>query len=307
MESCLDTVSAGDISKWQYPPFEGKIVGNKMFGRGAADSKIGIALFVYLAKELSEDENFNGNIFLGFDADEQAGNFSGINEIIKIKTNADICALGYQGMSEISIGARGWLRLKMTVLGKSAHTGSRNNKGVNTIHGMARAINYLLVLNLQGGSESFFEFGSSFNVSQIRGGAINIVPDECTSFIEIRLIPSQIKKEILRLVKGAIDRSGIEYELVEMQYQPAYITNPKNQFVRILKENADNILEKNVPLTASGPGSVGNIIGKLGAPIINSFGVGCGNVHAPNEWIDIDTVGKVFDIYKKSIVEYCKK
>ena len=30
LESCLDTVPAGDISKWDYPPFEGKIVENSI-------------------------------------------------------------------------------------------------------------------------------------------------------------------------------------------------------------------------------------------------------------------------------------
>ncbi len=307
MESCLDTVPAGDISKWDYPPFEGKIINDRMFGRGAADAKIGIALFVYLAKQLSEDEDFCGNIFLGFDADEQAGNFSGIKEIVKVAPRADICILGYQGLNEIAIGARGWLRLKMTVFGKSAHTGSRNNRGVNAIHGMAQAIDSLLALSFHNKNEPFFEFGSSFNFSLVEGGAaINIVPDVCTAFVEIRSIPSQAKKEIISLMKGAIDKTGIEYELKELQYEPAYITNPQNRFVRILKENADNILNGNLPLVASGPGSVGNVISKLGVPIINSFGVDCGNVHAPNEWINIETVPKVFEIYKKSIIDYCK-
>ena len=59
LESCLDTVPAGDAAKWEYPPFEAKIVGNKMYGRGTADSKVAIALFCYLAKELSENKNFN--------------------------------------------------------------------------------------------------------------------------------------------------------------------------------------------------------------------------------------------------------
>jgi len=39
LESCLDTVPVGDLSKWKHPPFEGKIVDNKMYGRGA-NSKV---------------------------------------------------------------------------------------------------------------------------------------------------------------------------------------------------------------------------------------------------------------------------
>ena len=205
LESCLDTVPAGDTAKWEYPPFEAKIVGNKMYGRGTADSKVAIALFSYLAKELSEDKNFSASIFLGFDADEQTGNFTGVREVIKQAPKVDVCILGYQGINEISIGARGWLRLKISTIGKSAHTGSRTNKGANAIHAMGKVINTIASLNLEQKTEPFFEFGSSINFSQINGGgAINIVPDKCEANLDIRLLPSQTKDEILETIKSKI-------------------------------------------------------------------------------------------------------
>lgn len=158
-ESCLDTVPAGDETKWEYPPFAAKIVGNKMYGRGTADSKVTIALFCYLAKEFSEDKNFNASIFLGFDADEQTGNFTGIREIMKYAPKADICILGYQGINEISVGARGWLQLKVATLGKSAHTGGRTNKGINAIHSMGKVINAITSLDFGQRTEPFLNLG----------------------------------------------------------------------------------------------------------------------------------------------------
>lgn len=308
LESCLDTVPAGDISKWEYPPFEGRIIGNKMFGRGSADSKIGVALFCYLTKELNEDSGFNGSIFLGFDSDEQSGNFSGIREVIKKAPKADICILGYQGIKEISIGARGWLRIKITTIGKAAHTGSRANKGINAIHSMGKIINAITSLNFDKQAEPFFEFGSSLNVSQINGGvAINIVPNKCEANIEIRLIPSQTKEEILQLIKNGLNKLNIQYKLEVLQYEPAYLTNPKDFFAVGLEKTASAVFGKKISVVASGPGSVGNIVSKLRIPIINGFGVNNGNVHAPNEWIDIDTIPQVFEIYKKSILEFLKK
>lgn len=114
LESCLDTVPIGNAAAWKYPPFEGKLVGNKMYGRGVADSKVAIALFCYLAKELAQDQNFNASLFLGFDANEQSGEYSGIRDIIRIKRpKANVCILGYQGINEISIGMRGWLRFRV--------------------------------------------------------------------------------------------------------------------------------------------------------------------------------------------------
>ncbi|MFH2032769.1 MAG: M20/M25/M40 family metallo-hydrolase [Bacteroidota bacterium] len=307
LESCLDTVPTGDTAKWDHPPFKAKIVDNKMYGRGAADSKVAIALFCYLAKELSEDKNFNASIFLGFDADEQTGNFTGIREVIKHAPKAGVCILGYQGINEISIGARGWLRLKISTIGKSAHTGSRTNKGMNAIHAMGKVINAITSLNLGQKTEPFFEFGSSLNVSQINGGvAINIVPDKCEVSIDIRLLPAQTKDEILGTIKSKIDEMKIQYNLEVLQYEQAYLTDPQNSFVQTLKNSASEVLKKEIPLVASGQGSVGNVVSKLEIPIINAFGVDSDNVHAPNELIDVGTIPKVFEIYKRSLIEFSK-
>lgn len=312
LESCLDTVPAGDLSQWQYPPFEGKIIGNKMLGRGAADAKIGIALFCYLAKELSEDKNFNGSIFLGFDADEQSGNFTGIREVIKKAPKADVCILGYQDNNAISIGSRGDLRIKLTTLGKSAHTGSRNQKGVNAIHAMGKAITKLTAMRLETINEPFFEFGSAMNVAQINGGiAINVVPDKCEANIDIRLIPSQKKEQVLIVIEKELngiksEDKSFDYKIEVMQSYKPYLTNPQDEFVKILQKTASKVLDKEIPLIASGQRSVGNVISNLGIPVINAFGCDGGNVHAPNEWIDIDTIPQVFEIYKTAITTYCE-
>jgi len=33
----MDTVSEGDLSLWKYPPFEGTVVGDQIYGRGSCD------------------------------------------------------------------------------------------------------------------------------------------------------------------------------------------------------------------------------------------------------------------------------
>lgn len=312
LESCLDTVPAGEISRWKNPPFDAKIIENKMFGRGVADSKIAIALFCYLAKYLSETKNFSGSLFLSFDADEQTGNFTGIKEVIRYAPKADICILGYQGIDEISIGARGWLRLNLTTLGKSAHTGSRSKKGINAIHLMAEAIKKITSMKIDKKTEKYFEFGSSLNVAQINGGvAINIVPDKCEAFIDIRLLPSQNRKGIIDMITKKLeefknDNPKFNYSYKVLQSERTFLTNPENAFVKILQNTAQKTLGKRIPLVASGQGSVGNIISQKGIPIVNAFGCESDNVHAPNEWVNLDTLPKIFEIYKKALLEFCK-
>ncbi|MDP2860916.1 MAG: M20 family metallopeptidase [bacterium] len=312
LETCLDTVPAGDLSRWDYAPFRATVVGKKMYGRGTADSKVGIAIFSFLAKELYENPEFNGNLILGFNANEQSGEFTGIKEIIKQKPKADICILGYQGISEISIGARGFLRLKLTTKGEAAHTGSRRKKGNNAIHQMTDLIIALRGLNLDDKKEPYFPYGGNFNVSLISGGTmINMVPDSCEAKIDIRFLPSQTKEKILKKINKTIRRLSkedpkINCSLEILQSESAFLTDPKNDFVRLLQKTAEKELKKETPLVTSGQGSVGNIIGKLGVPIINAFGCNSDNGHAPNEWINIETILPVFRIYKKAILQYCQ-
>ncbi|MBD2001417.1 M20/M25/M40 family metallo-hydrolase [Leptolyngbya sp. FACHB-541] len=78
LQSHLDTTPVGDRSQWQHDPFAGTIVGDRICGRGVADSKAAIALFIYLAKVLRNSPQFNVSLFLGFDAQEESSNFSGI-------------------------------------------------------------------------------------------------------------------------------------------------------------------------------------------------------------------------------------
>ncbi|MBL1176767.1 M20 family metallopeptidase [Pantanalinema sp. GBBB05] len=317
LQSHLDTAPVGDRSQWQHDPFAGAIVGDRIYGRGVADSKGAIALFIYLAKALRDSPEFNGSLFLGFDAQEESGSFSGIREILHHAPKADVCILGYQSFDKIAIGARGWLRLKLTTYGKAAHTGSRSKKGRNAVHALIRACSALLTLQLEGQTEPFFEFGSTFNIAQINGGeAINVVPDKAEALIDIRLLPPQQAQSIVQTIEKELRNlqrsdSDFQYALEVLQSEPAYLTDPGHPFVQILQKNAAQYREasgneiQDLALVANGAGSVGNVVSRLGIPIINAYGCESGNVHAPNEWLNLRTIEPVFQSYWASLVQFC--
>lgn len=112
------------------------------------------------------------------------------------------------------------------------------------------------------------------------------------------------RRSFLALILFSGGKIFLDLEI--LQHGQAYLTDSKNSFVKILKNNASEILGKEIPLVASGQGSVGNVISKLNIPIINAFGVDSDNVHAPNEWINIDTIPKILKIYRKSLIEFSK-
>ena len=112
----------------------------------------------------------------------------------------------------------------------------------------------------------------------------------------------KIQEELKKLKKK---NRNINYRIDILQSENAFLTDPQNKFIKLLQKNAEKELKKKIPLASSGAGSVGNVISKLGIPIVNGFGCDFGNAHALNEWIDITTIPKVFKIYRNTIIEYC--
>lgn len=311
LDAPLDTAAVGNLNKWRYSPFSGKIVQGKLYGRGSGDCKAAIAIFVYSAAAVfNSGKNIKGQLILTFDSGEQNGNFTGMRNILKRGIKADACIVGYPNTEGIVIGSRGFLRLNVTTFGKSAHTGARFKVGINAINKMVQFLNGLEKIKLSHKKSRLFGFGPRLTVSTIEGGyAINIVPDECKVKIDIRLVPFQTKNKVLEEINNLARKLKKEdpYFKIEINpylYEPAFQTSERSEIVRILKKNAEEILKKRVKLIACGPSNSGNIIGNKGIETIAGFGVQGDNFHSENEYININSIIPVAKVYIKTILDF---
>lgn len=311
LESSMDTSEPGNIMNWKTNPLQPVHKDGKLYGLGAGDSKYAVAQYIYLAKSLYENPDFNSSIFLGFDASEQSGKFSGIRDIIEYVPECDLCLLGGQDFNKINIGARGWLRIKLYTQGVAAHSGHSRKHGVNAIHKLVKLINAILDLKLESHKGGLFDFGAKLNVTQIKGGEyINIVPDSAECFIDIRLTPEITPEEMIVIIGNTLRNCqlldpDIRYNFNVSQTEPAFESDPNDPFIQILHKNAKEILNPNIVIAVSGTGSVGNLISqRFNIPIINAFGVHTENPNAPDEFIEIGHVEPVFKTLEKSLIEW---
>jgi len=308
----LDTVVIGDSKRWSSPPFSAEIRKGKLYGRGSADCKAGIACFIYTAIALFRvGKPPNGQLILTFDADEQSGNGSGIKEILTKGVRANALIIGYPGSDEISIGGRGVLRFEVEVIGTPVHTGARFRQGVNAITKMVKFIEAFEKLNLPHKKDRFFQFGPKITVSQIQGGeAINMTPSSCKINVDVRLLPSQDKDLVVKSVENILRdlrKKDPEFRAQASFYQfcPAFLTDPKEKIVKTLQKNAQEILKRRVEIVASGGFSIGNIVSqKMKLPIISGFGVDFENVHGYDECIYVDSLVPVTQTYIKTAMDF---
>ncbi len=306
-----DTTPAGDLSKWSFLPFEGRIHKGRVYGRGAADAKAGMACMIFATlflKKYFQEKDLR--VELVFDGGEQDGKYIGMKEILTKGLDVDAGIIGYAGdQNDFSIGARGYHRFKINFHGEAVHTGSRYKSGVNAISNATKFISELEKENLSLGKKSkYFEFGNRVTVSQINGGrAINIVPDECELKIDFRVIPEVTKEMIQKHLNNILNKLSedkeFKYNLEYITGAGAYLLENDEKIVSSLESSINKVYKKRISKRADGPAHIGNLLEKFEIPVV-VWGPKGENVHSYNEYVEIDSLSKTIATYVFTILNF---
>ena len=139
----LDTYPAGDPSRWTYPPFSGKRIGGRIYGRGAADMKGGIACSLAAMRALAENRDlWSGELILTLAGDEESMGVLGsqhlLDSVEAARGDAMIC--GDVGSPRVPrFGEKGMIWIDVHATGVPAH-GAHVHRGVNAIDRLCAAM-----------------------------------------------------------------------------------------------------------------------------------------------------------------------
>ena len=306
LNACVDTAPFGDERAWQHSPTSGVLQDGKLYGRGAADSKIAVSIFSHLAAKILETGVLKkGELFVVLDADEHSGEFTGIKRFLEVSPKTpEAVLIGYPGNKNLVIGSRGFLRAILNVFGVAAHSGSKSVKGSNAIKKMARLIDAIYARELPMENNPDFNFGAEVNVTEVQGGeGFSVIPDLCTCKVDMRLTPNIHRAFaadwLESIVKGldSIYPGKRETELTWLESWPAYCISQQSFLVTEFLKTAQEVFERQVQPVISGPSNIGNFLAAKGVPALAGFGVTYGNLHGTNEFIEVDTVAPVFETY----------
>lgn len=308
----FDTVPSGNVN-WKYQILGGEIDGNRMFGRGTTDMKSGVAAMI-LAMEYIAMANIklNGNLrFIGTVGEEV--DCFGAKQVIEKKqiSEATAIVIGEPTRNNVKIAHKGVLWLEISIFGKTAH-GSMPSLGVNAIIGMNEFINALRNYSIKYQPHSILG-DSTINIGMIRGGvSTNVVPDQCTVYLDIRTVPGQnhaeIELEITKLLDSITKGTLMTYQTKVINDLESIYTPTNSTFIK-LAQKTNLSLFNNDEL----PGGVnyytdGSIFSKSlpGVPIL-IYGPGePENAHQPDEWVDLQKFLDSIRFYIKLAVEYLK-
>jgi succinyl-diaminopimelate desuccinylase len=307
----LDVVPAGDPSQWNYPPFQGKLHKGRIYGRGASDMKSGIASFLYALLMINRSKTplHQGAVILHLVSDEESHGHHGMGCLTrKGGIKGDAALVGEPTDLHPVIAHKGALWLRISTLGKSAHSG-KPHLGVNAIEKMMKFIHQIQSMPLE--KEHPLLGKPTLNVGTIRGGTkINIVPDRCEIELDRRMLPNEKKEEIVREVKEILDslRSQdplFQYQLEEIDFAEPSEVNPEEEIVRMGVEAIHQVTGENRSLKAfSGFTDSRYYINQCHIPTL-VLGPGDTNqIHTRDESVKVEALVQAAHIYALIVINY---
>jgi len=313
MEGHTDVVTPGDYAAWQYDPFGAEIVDGKMYGRGTADMKGGVAAMLFAVRALQlAGAPFAGTIRLLIPVDEE-GLMIGIKDIVAkgYATGASAAIICEPEQHEVCIAQKGALRLKLESFGRVAH-GAMPEEGVNALSAMIHLLSRIMAIETDlrqrhGEHPLLGKIYVSPTVARapISGDAsqINVLPDYCDAYLDIRTIPGVNHHDIIAQIEAFI----IQVLQIDPTYnlrvsivddRPSTEISDTHPLVQSL-QHAHTLVYGNPPPFGGVPGSTdGTIIMRdAGVPVV-VYGPGGKRIpHQPNEYVEINEVERAAEVY----------
>jgi len=141
LEGHTDVVTEGDPGQWRHPPFDADLVDGRIYGRGAADMKSGLAAAMIAAAVLKRSGvRLRGRLVVGALVDEE-GDMLGVKHLVGTTLGRELTAaiICEPEQNELCLEQRGVVWARVTARGRMAH-GAMPEAGVNPIVALAALV-----------------------------------------------------------------------------------------------------------------------------------------------------------------------
>jgi acetylornithine deacetylase len=273
-----DTMPAGP--GWTGDPFAATVAGERLYGRGACDTKGGLAAMAgaMLAVHVS-GRRLRGRVVLDAVIDEEAG-AAGTRATLGRGRTADWAIVSEPTEMQVVRVGTGQVDLEILVAGTAAH-GSEPDRGRNAISDAAALVAAIEEDNARPGPEHPLIGKASWSVGTIEGGVqTSIVPPSCRLTADRRVLPGQpvtsAEADLERIVDAVRGRRpGLAAEFRSFVEIPPFETSESSPVARSLLAAANAVghslegyagmratsdavwlVQAGIPTVVFGPGSI---------------------------------------------------
>ena len=304
-----DVVPPGPLEAWVSPPFEPTIRDGKLYGRGAADMKGGIASFMTAVERfVAKYPDHAGSIGILLTSDEEGTATNGVVKVMEVfeqrQEKIDWCLVGEPSSDKkmgdvIRVGRRGSLCAKLTVIGIQGHV-AYPELADNPIHSFAPALKEL--------TEEVWDHGNVFfpptslQVSNINSGtgAENIIPGSAEVQFNLRFC-TELNEDIIKQRTCAIlDKYDFKYDLQWRLSGNPFLTE-KGALIDATHAAIKTVTGFETLDDTGGGTSDGRFIAPTGAQVLE-LGPLNESIHKINEHVAVEDLEILSAIYEQILV-----
>ena len=296
-----DVVPAGDAAAWQHAPFSGTLADGKLFGRGAADMKGGIAAFVGAVRQFVA-RHPAGSISLIITGDEEGdaefGTCKMVDWMRQHNHQPDLCVVGeptnpHQLGDVIKNGRRGSLSCALQVDGVQGHV-AYPHLADNPIVRLLAMLAPVNGVTLDAGN-AYFD-ASTAHVTTIDTGnkAGNVIPATVSASFNIRFNTEHKAEDLIGWLEEHFDRVGGSWQADWRVSAQPFVT-PAGPLTDLMQAAISDVTGKNAELSTSGGTSDARFITHL-CPVAE-FGLVGQTMHKVDEHVLTDDIDQLTAIY----------
>lgn len=295
-----DTVSAKRMS---IPPFEPRVDGNRVYGRGSYDMKGGVAAAMAAAVAL-RDADLSGRVMLALVVDEEHSSV-GADSFVTTH-NADACIITEPTEGRLILSHKGFVWAELVTTGTAAH-GSRWDLGVSAIGKMGRIVTALERFDrevLRGRTHP--DLGpASLHCSIIKGGVgVSTYAPECRMQVERRTLPGETLEGVREELENVINGTGESASIDCFFHRQPLICDRDEPIARCVRDAVREITGTAPQETGVAYWTDAAIFAAAGIPTLN-YGPAGDGAHGAVEWVDVDSVVSCAKVLAAAAGRFC--
>ncbi|WP_439287413.1 succinyl-diaminopimelate desuccinylase [Lonepinella sp. BR2357] len=303
-----DVVPAGDESQWTYPPFSADIVGDMLYGRGAADMKGSLAAMVVAAEEyVKAHPNHKGTIVLLITSDEEAAAKDGTVRVVETLMargeNIDYCLVGEPSSSKtlgdiVKNGRRGSITGNLYIQGIQGHV-AYPHLAENPVHKAVPFLQELTTYQWDNGNEFFPPTSLQIANIQAGTGSNNVIPGELFVQFNLRYCTEVTDDSIKNKVAEMLAKHGLKYRIEWNLSGKPFLTQP-NKLVNAVVNALEKIVQISPQLDTGGGTSDARFIALMGGEVVE-LGPLNATIHKVDECVSVSDLVTLGEVYREML------
>lgn len=301
-----DVVPSGPLELWSSDPFVAEARAGRLYGRGAADMKSGVAAaLTAMERVVAAHPNHQGTLAMLMTSDEEGPATDGVVKVMAWLAERGI-ALDYALIGEpssaaqlgdrIRVGRRGSLHMELTVQGIQGHV-AYPEKARNPIHQFAPALAELSALQFDQGNAHFPPTSMQIYEIQAGAGANNVIPGSLKLKFNFRFGTASTVASLLAQVHALLGKHGLSYDLQHRLSSAAFLTQQPT-LIEATSQAIYQILGIQAIADTGGGTSDGRFIAPTGTQVVE-LGPVNESIHKIDEYVCLADIAKLSATYAR--------